>query len=525
MHYAALLAVSTAQVPSGARLVVTQGFIDVLRDASLPAALEFVRNFKVPAFHTDQDTFSVGVSNVKLKNVDGELDVRLRAPGTIQVKISNLKLGIAADVSVREDIWPNPSASGTATGDADGSSALVALSMTIDADKKPSLTVDSCTADINVNNLAFHGLGILDPIIDWFAGFFKGTISGTLSDMICQQGIRHFLVDAMVNPFFKSLNYTTPFSLLPRPFADAQIDWHVVAPPRVVSGANSTFLAAAVTGEVTPMGGSHDPNATLPEMPDPTAASLRMMTAEVSPYPFNTALHTYFFEGALTYVVLPSLLPPAARGLLNTAFFKTLMPKLYAAYPNANMSLVVRATDAAPKLTIANGRLTLGGAIDLGFQVIDASGGRAVDAFHVRNKHFETSVALSASDGPPTIRGEIADIDLKLSAGRSSFGVLLPVLLAAVSKPLDAVVNSLVLPLVNDILKRGVRIPQLSADLNGYRLTVNLSRPEIDMSGGTFVLIGTDAHVHLQPPPTRAGAARVPGRGGGPHASPLAFFR
>ena len=77
--------------------------------------------------------------------------------------------------------------------------------------------------------------------------------------------------------------------------------------------------------------------------------------------------------------------------------------------------------------------------------------------------------------------------------------LLLPVLLAAVSKPLDAVVNALLLPLVNAVLRRGVRIPQIAADMGDYRLTVNLSRPIIDMSGGTFVLIGTDAHVRLEP--------------------------
>ena len=87
-------------------------------------------------------------------------------------------------------------------------------------------------------------------------------------------------------------------------------------------------------------------------------------------------------------------------------------------------------------------------------------------------------------------------------------GELLPALLALLSAPLNVVVNSVVLPLANTLLQRGIPIPQICADLAGYKLTVNLSRPEIDMSGGTFALVGADANITLVPPPIARHVAR-----------------
>ena len=92
-------------------------------------------------------------------------------------------------------------------------------------------------------------------------------------------------------------------------------------------------------------------------------------------------------------------------------------------------------------------------------------------------------------------------VDLKLTAGRSAFGELGLVLLAQLSQPLDAVLNSVVLPIVNRVLERGYVITPTSADLSGYTLSVNFTNPEIDMTGGTYALVGTDVQIALAPSP------------------------
>ena len=107
---------------------------------------------------------------------------------------------------------------------------------------------------------------------------------------------------------------------------------------------------------------------------------------------------------------------------------------------------------------------------------------------------------ISAADNPPAIRGAIDDINLKFAAGKSKFGNLGPALLALLSRPLNAVVNDVALPILNRMLHKGVPIPSVSTTVAGYHLTVTFSSPEIDLSGGTVLLVGTDAAISLVPP-------------------------
>ena len=44
-------------------------------------------------------------------------------------------------------------------------------------------------------------------------------------------------------------------------------------------------------------------------------------------------------------------------------------------------------------------------------------------------------------------------------------------------------------------------ITPTSADLSGYTLSVNFTNPEIDMTGGTYALVGTDVQIALAPSP------------------------
>ena len=493
--FLAVTLTATSIAPSGARLAITQSFIDGLRDAALPAALSFLENakFNVSQLHGTIPGGKWWVTKIQQSNVGADAAVTLLAPNKVGIQLTNLKLNLYAGACGQELFLK---ACGSLTGDADGTSASAVVSVAVE-NGVPALATESCDSNIKINNLRLHGLAILDPIFDAFAGLFKTQVGHELSQAIC--GMIHAL-PAAVNPFLKNLTYVMPLSFLPVPqLRNAQLDWHLVEAPRVVKSGADAFLAVDVRGETTPTSGAHDPNATQVALPDPTPTTLRMVTTELSPYPFNTAIWTYFAQGVLSVNVSADALPPQARGLLNTRFFEYLMPKLYEAYPGRNMSLVVRADRASPELSIRGGKLTLSGHVDLGFVVLD--GTRRVDAFHVRDDHFSTTLTLSASDNPPTVKGSIADIRLTLTAGRSAFGDLVPELLVLLSAPLNAVVNGVILPICNRHLNKGVVLPTIKADIGGYRLTVNLTRPEIDMSGGSYALVGTSATIRLVPPP------------------------
>ena len=502
---AALPLATTAAPEAGARLAFTQSLLSELRDVGLPAALDWIRKYKVPDFHTDKSSFDITVSDVELSNVDASAAITLVGADSVQLTLSNLKLGISGHVHVREDIWPHPSVSGSLSANGDGSAATVSLSFALDPQRTPSAKLDKCDANIDINDIKFHGLSILDPIIDWVIGFFKGKIRDGVRDMICDTGVADTLVKQMINPFLAGLTYTVPFTFLQPPFDASQLDWHLIAPPRVVADENATtFMATDVLAEVFTRSGQHS-NRSIAPMADPTRSDLRMLTVELSEYPLNTALWSFWTQGQLSVTVTPEMLTPATRGLLNTAFFRLLMPKLYNAFPNHNMTLLVRAAPApigpCPNVTIRAGKVKLWAHVDLLFQVLPGSGAAPVDAFSLWDP-FEGAVELDAVTpqlGPPRLTGKIDSVDLDLHPGVSHYGELVPALIALLFDPLNTVINSVVLPLANAILSVGFPLPSVSATLAGYVLTVNVTNPIIDMTGGDFALVGTNVKVTLAP--------------------------
>ena len=152
------LALGASSQATGANVAMTQKFLDAARDTVLPSALAFLTNYPLPnpLVQGDQDTISYLVYNVKIANVKANAAITLSAPNEIKLTIANIQLYLAAAASAREDVWPHPSASGTVTADADGSSAEVVLTAAV-SDGVPVVSMVSCNAVVNVNNIQLHG--------------------------------------------------------------------------------------------------------------------------------------------------------------------------------------------------------------------------------------------------------------------------------------------------------------------------------------------------------------------------------
>jgi hypothetical protein len=69
---------------------------------------------------------------------------------------------------------------------------------------------------------------------------------------------------------------------------------------------------------------------------------------------------------------------------------------------------------------------------------------------------------------------------------------------STLSQPVNAIVNGLVLPIINREIG-SVPLPTLDVSFSGYRLVVNFTHPELATFDG-FVLVGTDAQASLTPP-------------------------
>lgn len=151
--------------------------------------------------------------------------------------------------------------------------------------------------------------------------------------MICTTGITNELVNTILNPFLASYSYLfTTGGVLPAPFDQAALDWHVDVDPVVADGT----LQTGVVGEVEGADGSRSGLAA-PTLPAIDVASVdRMAVVQVSPFPVDTALATFFAQGALAYPIQRGDIPehwyvPDVLST-NSDLYRLLMPKLHSAY-------------------------------------------------------------------------------------------------------------------------------------------------------------------------------------------------
>lgn len=514
----ALLGLSAASVASGSgsgiSFAVTQSFLDYARNATLPALEQVVPTLKLDNFSGDSASFQWSVSHIKIaEGVSCGLFLELQGNNTLAMSLNNLHLSLEADVHVREDIWPHPSFHGSVSGNADGSAVTALVSIGEDAGSgAATVALDSCEAHVSLHHLKIHGLSILDPVLDLVLSAIKRLFYHSIRKALCDKLILKKVVEGMLQPLLSSLTYVATLPLS-KPFDGAAIDYHLSAAPRVVHpgpASSSTFLDVALLGEVFDddrQRHSNLPPPVLPRLSEPLAG--RHATLRVSAFPFNTLLWTFYTQRALEYMVVPSMLPAKEQRLLKTNFFKHLMPKLYAAYPDHNMTLSVSAM-TLPHLTMGLGNITLGAHINLSFavQTTPTAGGlgagnatKSVFAFSLWSP-FDAAVQLSAAadplSGDARLAAKLDDVDVKLRAGQSEFGVLGPLVIALLSGPLNFVVNEVVRPLANLVLERGIDLPTFSQQAEGMNVSIALVNPVLELCED-YAMIGVDARMRLAP--------------------------
>ena len=491
----------------GVKLALTQHLLDYIVGVAKPSALEFFEQFQFPDPVVKGDDYSISwsVGGVKLGGgMDADFALDLVEPSSLRIEISNLRLSVSASLRATEDIWPHPSLDIGIGGDADGSSASATLSVATDGYGVPSLSLDTCTPTIQVNNVHVTG-GLIwpfDQLADLVINSYKDDLVSQLGPMICDTGIRDELLRTIVNPSLRAWTYTIPLPL-PAPYDQAVLDYHLTATPVVASAG---YLEAAASSRVDVAGVKS--LLPIPVMPTLTAAQLgaRMLTAQLSPYVLNTALDGFQKHGLIRTSLTPSMLPDALRGVLNTDFFSLLLPRLAEAYPHGDLILNLSAT-AVPVVSFARKGATVKVDAEAAFFVApSATKGSALSAFSMLCPSLETTVVIRATSGPaPALTAEVGGVNVRLQAGKSSFGTLGPEVIALLSEPLNQILNSVVIPLANRIIAPGIPIPQVDETVGGYRFQLAVTQPEITKEDG-FGLIATDISASITPAAVSAAA-------------------
>jgi hypothetical protein len=487
----------------GVKIGLTENFLDYTVSVVKPAALNFLRHFQFPDPVVSGDDFSISwsVGSVQLGNIDADFELDLITPSSLAVKITNLQLDVSAAFHAREDVWPHPSINLGIAGDADGTSASATVSVPVGSSGVPQVSLDSCSPDVHVNN--FHITGGLiwpfDKLADLVINAFKGSIQSKIGSMLCDDGIRDELISQIVNPFLSSWTYQIglPF---PPPWDQSVLDYHLTGSPVVAGSDPNNYLDAAATGRISlPSTSAPLP---LPTMTTLTPAQLgsHMLTGQLSPFLFNTGLYVFAAEGLLYYTVTRSELPSALQGLLNTDFFRLILPKLSDAYPHQDMQMNVSITNY-PNVSIGTDTAAVHADVQIDFQVVNGSAANgSIEAFSLLCP-FEAaaSLGISNSTSSPAVTGSVHNVSLQLFPGHSSFGNLGPEIISLLSVPVNTIFNELIIPLVNQVIGPGVPIPTIDQTIAGYHITVEVANPTIALMQG-YALVGTDLDISITPP-------------------------
>jgi len=294
-------------------------------------------------------------------------------------------------------------------------------------------------------------------------------------------------VKNFLNPYLQHYKYQYHLPI-EAPFNNAILDFHITQQPDIYNG----YLRLAATGEVFSADGRHcpDPVAPLPVV-SPSVWGAKMVSLEIGPSPFDTSIWTFYTQKLLTYTAHKSQLPSAIQGILNTSFYKILMPKLYAAYPDSEMQVVLAAA-SQPKFDELQGLIHANTNLSLTFQVVGK--GAPALAFEMWSP-FQVTMHVSMKGN--YIVGGLDNVTVTLYPGDCPFGIVGPDIISALSIPVNQLINILVIPILDAFVSRGVLLPTFNTTLGSVAIIYgNFVNPQLLLNAG-YMLIATDVNITI----------------------------
>ncbi len=410
---------------------------------------------------------------------------------------------ITAHLHAEEDIWPH-----YPTGDCDmvakaypPSGGNVVFAVKADATGVPSLVLLSCSAQVQSSTQfnACTSTG-LDILLNLFESNINQVVTYAMQTGICDaaKGIAKQL-----SLILASFAFTFPLPF-PTPFNEAILDFHLTENPYILPATDAPsyyYLENPQTAEVYPSNSATRFAGSAPGVVKLAQADLsgRMVLAVMTPYPFDSALWTFFVQGALQTVFNQSDLGGLGY-LLNTNFYVKLLPLLTQQYPNQSMTVLFNVT-SSPTLEMLSSGQALRFNLTLAFYVGDfATNPNAPLAFTLWSD-FKDEATFS-SDGV-LLYASLLKAELNLQPGFSPFGNETAALITNVQAPLLTIINSGIIPKLNAILGKGVSLPSFGGVVNRFGIAsvnaslVNALVDEIDgavIFGADCKLVITHTH-------------------------------
>ncbi|XP_019365498.1 PREDICTED: bactericidal permeability-increasing protein isoform X2 [Gavialis gangeticus] len=306
------------------------------------------------------------------------------------------------------------------------------LKLGSDASGKPTATTSACTTSIS--DVRVHAGWIYKLVFN----IIKSRIRAVMESKVCRE-LRSF-VSTRLQPYLHTLPVTAVIDTV------ASIDYSLVAPPVVMA----QYLDVNLKGEIFSRAHHAPAPFSPPALAFPTERG-RMVYLGVSSYFFNTAGFVYQAAGVLVFNITNDMLPKEGFFHLNTSTFSHFIPQLKQRYPDQLMKLQLT-TPLAPFLTIAPGGLELALVVDVQAYAMLPSASLA-PLFLLR---LSSNISASVTMSDARIHGTLSSGRLELSLKHSDIG---PFSVLGLQQVMNFCVSHILLPLVNDKLKKGFSLP------------------------------------------------------------------
>jgi hypothetical protein len=339
-----------------------------------------------------------------------------------------------------------------------------------DAQGRPALALNSIKVKIGQLDVKLSE-GIVSWLLDLLIALFKGTLTSVLEAQIQTTAQDLFAaVLAAIEEYYPTaipldslmplLNNTQLLTGMVPFVADAQPEYAFEISPdgqymvlAMEAGFSSTTNSTTDLRNRTSIGTSAVVN--------PSTGAAPMIGLTWSESLIGTLLFTLQQNGALKFEITNDDIPPESLLRLNTALFAAEWPALWVRYPNNNLTLTFspfRPSEPPTATASAAGEIWAGQFV-MGINVVDPSQPSqpiVPVAQLLLDGSLESVFNLVDNATGIYVVGKVAPLDISISVlwSFTDPGTLAPALQGIIR----AIVNSLVLPLMNAVLAQGVHI-------------------------------------------------------------------
>ncbi|XP_076824715.1 lipopolysaccharide-binding protein-like isoform X3 [Clavelina lepadiformis] len=435
-------------VNPGVKARVTSGGLKFLSQIALGFAEDAVEDLDLPTL-SGTSPVEYKISNLKINSFSlGRIGFNTAAPNVITPVIDDGKVSASAQFEASKTIkvfgFSFPIAiSGNIHASASGLDLSQQISLGMNADGKPTFSLQNCDSSIGDLDLKVSGT-TLDAAFNLIIGLFKSTITDLLQKEICpavkkalsKQGEKVTEKFKRKNVFVLAMHAVNGFVVYPL-IKQTNIDLGLVCDPE----ATGTEFLVSLKGKCFASSMPNIPRRYVALPMPPISATSKMACISVSPYVLNTLLYAFSELGHLGRTFDFDEL--GALGILTT-----LLPNLQAVQDN-RVQIVVSAT-SAPSVDFTASGIGIEGPFEVVVNAVLPDDSKQ----HVITIMANVDILAKARIENGNFAGNIESLDVTVTDAGG-----LPAELF--NQLFQAFIPQAILPAINGITEAGFEIPSL----------------------------------------------------------------